>query len=265
MSEVLEGATTPEVAVEQSGLPSDVAENVSVKDGFTSVADEQFGENGRFRGRWNNPAEMADFIENLETKHSNMGREVADAKKAQVAEVETMANEAQTQQMQSDLVKSLVPEFIGNGMVVTDEMNQQLSEAGLTQDQIKIGAYELKEAQATNAGYVGGKENYDIIMDYHAKEMSDEQKVKFNHSIEDPNNSEALMVGLQTMYEKSLGAVESTDRVRGNVAPTNSVKPYENRADLFRDKTYADSTSSNKYDKARYKARLAITPSEVYL
>ena len=265
MAELGEVSTEPQVEVEQSGLPSDVAENTTARDGFTNVTDDQFGENGRFRGRWDNPAEMADFIENLETKHSNMGREVSDAKKAQVAEVETMANEAKTAQMQSDLVHNMLPEFLSNGMVVTDDMNQQLLDAGLSQDKIKIGAYELKEAQATNAGYVGGKENYDIIMDYHTANMSDEQKIQFNHSIENPANSEALMVGLQTMYEKSLGSVESTDRVRGNVTPSNSVKPYEDRASLFRDKAYADSNRANANDKKRYKARLAITPSEVYL
>jgi DNA integrity scanning protein DisA with diadenylate cyclase activity len=159
----------------------------------------------------------------------------------------------------------MVPDYLANGMVITQEMQEALTEVGMTEQEIKLGAYELKEGLDKNASYVGGKENYDIIMDYHKVNMSDDQKRAFNHSIQDANNSEALMVGLQTMYERDSGNVDSTpvDRVRGNPAPA-TIQRYGNKAELLRDKKFADSRKASAADKAKYRARLAITPEDIW-
>jgi len=103
-------------------------------------------------------------------------------------------------------------------------------------------------------------------MNYHAENMDDAQKKSFNHSIQDPSNSEALMVGLQAMYERSLGVEKpQTDRVRGDVAQNNAIKPYETKADLMRDKSFADSKMASASDKARFRARLRLTNDNVWI
>lgn len=263
MNEETGGEPTPQGGGETSGLPSEQPSE-DTPSGF-EVNPEDL-KDGMFQGRWSNPQEMADYIKNIEDKHTALTREVSDASKQTDAEIAATAAEAQKQELKDTTVKELLPEFLNNGMVVTDEMKAKLLETGLTEQDIKLGAYEMKDAVDKNANYVGGKENYDIIMDYHAQNMSEEEKVAFNHSIQDPKNSEALMVGLQTIYERNIGKdTTPQDRVRGNPVQNNAIKPYETKADLLIDKRYADSRAASSADKARFRARLKATPENVWL
>ena len=248
-----------EQVVEQSNLPSDVDNQT------TFSFDEADIKDGKFGGRWSSPQEMSDYIKSMEDKHSALNRDIADRAKADDADIESMSNESKAEQLKQETIESLIPEYIENGMVVTPEMQAKLVESGMTAEQIELGAYKLKAALDKNASYVGGKENYDIIMNYHKDTMSDEQKIAFNHSIQDPKNSEALMIGLQTMYEKASGDVDTAvpDRVRGNPAPA-TLQGYGNKADLLRDKKYADSRNASSTDKERYRARLALTQDNIW-
>ncbi len=248
--------------VEPSGLPSDVENQVSARDSFTAVEDADF-DKGLYNGRWNTPKEMSDYIKNMEDKYSNLSREVSDKGKAEVAEIETQANDIKTEQVKKDTLNKLTQQFMDNGMVMTPEMEAEAIEVGYSNDSIKVSVYEAKEAVAKNAGYVGGQENYDIIMSYHRENMSDLEKQSFRHSAEDPNNSQALMMGLKAMYEEN-NAIESTDRVRGDINPTATISGYGSKAELFKDKRFADSKSASSGDKARFKARLNATPEDIW-
>lgn len=256
-----DGGGEPPVT-EPSGLPSDNPEgSISFEIKPEDLTD------GKFQGKWSSPQEMQDHIKTMEDKYATLSRDVSDKSKAQEADIQATADELKTQQAQNTVVQELLPTFLENGMVVTDEMTTKLKEVGLSEDKIKIGAYEFKEALDKNVGHVGGKENYDIIMAYHAENMSDDDKRAFNHSIQNPKNSEALMIGLQTMYEKSLtnGSQEqSTDRFRGDVTSSQSIKPYNSKRELLQDKAYADSRVASSADKAKYKQRLALTPENVW-
>jgi len=256
------GGDLPTGSEQVSGLPSEQPEAGT---GF-EVKPEDLTD-GRFQGKWDNPQQMADYIKTIEDKHSALNRQVADDGKKSDAELEQLSKDAQTSQLKTNTIKDILPDFLKNGMVVTPEMEEALKEVGLTDQDIKLGAYEFKEALDKNASYVGGQENYEIIMSHHAENMTDEQKVQFNHSIQDPNNSEALMVGLQVMYEKSIGAAADEtpqDRIRGNQVPTNSIKPYENKGELLKDKRYADSNRATSADKTKFRQRLAATPDNIW-
>jgi len=149
----------PEVQTEEpTQLPSEVDSVPTFEINSDDVV------NGKFQDKWSSPQEMADHIKNIEDKYANLSRDVSDKTKQTDAEIQTTADDIKIQQLQSDTVKDMIPEFLEAGMVVTDEMKAKLVEAGLSEDKIKIGAYEFKEALDKNAAYVGGKENYDIIM-----------------------------------------------------------------------------------------------------
>ena len=256
------GEPSAEPQGEPTNLPSDEPQAVS----FEIKPDDL--QDGKFQGKWGSPVEMAEHIKNIEDKYANLKRDVTNGEKQTDAEIAEIAKQTKVQQTQQSTIQDLAPQFIENGMQLSDEMMETLKETGLTETEIKLGAYELKESLDKNANYVGGKENYDIIMDYHAKTMNDEQKRQFNHSIQDPNNSEALMLGLQAMYEKNStedGQEVSQGRVRGNSpANTNAIKPYESKRELLRDKSYADSRNASQADKAKFRARLNATPDEVW-
>lgn len=248
------------VADDTTNLPSDPKPTV-----FEVNADDL--QDGKFQGKWDNPQQMADYIKSIEDKHANLTRDIANGNKETDAEIAATASDIQKQQLQEDTIRELAPAFIEGGMVITDEIKAALIETGLTEMEIKVGAYELKESLDKNASYVGGKENYDIIMNHHAETMTPEQKAQFNHSIQDVNNSEALMIGLQVMYEKSLGESTSettVDRVRGNVVSNKSIEGYASKQELLKDKKYADSRNASASDKAKFRQRLGLTPDNVW-
>ena len=269
------GVTPPaeggEPAAAPSSLPSDIAAGDVNLDGFQITDDlkEKF-KDGKLNGRFSNINEVLDTLKNIEDKYSDLNRTLTDKEKADLANVQQTADEVATQQKQQALIEKFAPEFSKNGMVVTPEMATELAEAGLTEEQVKLGAYEFKEALTKNHNYVGGEENYNIIMEHHSANLTTEQKIQFNHSIQNPNNSEALMVGLQAMYERDMangGNKEAPkDRFRGDVIPTPSIVGYESKQELFKDKKYIDSPVGKK-DKgavAKYRARLNATDPKVY-
>lgn len=256
---VAEVAPVAEIVTEPSGLPSDV-------DSQTSFSfDEADIKDGKFDGRWSNPKEMSDYIKSMEDKHSALNREIADRAKADDIDIENVSVEVRAEQAKTDTLNSIVPDYLANGMVITDEMTAALAEAGVTEETMKLNAYERKDSIDKHSAIVGGQENYDIIMDYHAETMTPEDKAAFNRNVQDPRNSKALLVGLQVLYERASGDVDSTpaDRVRGNPTPT-TIQGYENKADLLRDKKFADSRKASEADKTKYRARLSITPENVW-
>ena len=241
--------------VEPSGLPSDV-EAKAVEDKAAMELPE----------RWASVQEMSDHIKNMEDKYSNLNRDLTDKEKKQQAELEATVSTIEKEAEQTQLVESLIPEFLGNGMVVTDDMKSKMLEAGLSEDKIKLGAYEFKESLEKHQNYVGGKENYDIIMAWGKENLSDDDKASFNTDIRS-SKSELTMLGLQVKYERSLGESESkpVDRIRGDTTVRSS-HGYETKQEIYRDKAYIDSPAGRKDAGAiaRFKNKMALTDKTVY-
>jgi len=244
----------------QSGLPSDVDTQVSALEKFSNLEEGDF-EKGLFKGRWNNPAEMADYIKNMEDKYSNLNRDIKDKEKLSDEQIQSQADEVKTVQLKEQTILDIAPQFIENGMQLTDDMKAKLIETGLTETEIKLGAYEYKERFEKAYNTVGGKEEYDSMMKWANDGLSDEEKLDFNRGLESVHSNFAIE-GLHNRYKNDNKV--SQDRVRGDIAPTPSTTGYSTKAELFRDKTFADSNRASANDKAKYKARLVATDPKVY-
>ena len=261
------GTPPADAGTPPSGLPSDIQNQTTVRDTFTTIGDEAFsGDKGLFKGRWNSPDEMADYIQNLETKHTNLGREVTDNAKKETADVTKAAETARLEVAKSDTIRELAPAFMANNMELNDDMLAKLKEVGLDERDVKLGAYEIRERVDGYAKVVGGKENYDAMMAWAVDGLDDNGKRDFNNGL-NSTNSELVIEGLNARYHQALNnpdASKRPDRIRGNPAPHTSVKPYATRAELFADKKFADSNRSSTNDKKRYHERLAVTPDSVW-
>ena len=261
-----DGGTSIDPTVVDSGLPSDAPITASGKDTFIQVADEDFNDKGLFRGRWNNPQEMADYIKNLEDKHADTVRTQKNATTKTEAEIAETADAIKLDEARQAKLMELAPKFVDNGMQLTPEMEAELTELGLTESQVKLGAYEYRDR--FNAAYdvVGGKEEYDAMMTWAVDGLSDADKAGFNKDLASAKASSLAMEGLHARYLKAgNGEAPAETRLRGQPAPQSAVRAYTTRAELFADKAFADSNRANSNDKAKYRARLAATPESVYL
>ena len=257
-------ATIP--PVEESKLPSDVSSKVEFG-GLSEELQARVNEEGLLDGKYKNVDEVLNALKEIKDKHANLSRELTDAEKANLEEVNKTAEEVQLTQKRDATIEQLIPEFLKNGMVVTPEMEAQLLETGVTKAEIELGAYKMKETLAIHQGYVGGEENYNAIMSYHAENMTQEEKILFNKSINSGEHSEALIVGLQALYERNMGqgGESAPSRIRGD-ASVAGVKPYGSRQELFADKRYVDSAAGKRDAGAqqRYRSKLAVTPENIW-
>jgi hypothetical protein len=268
-----EPTNTPQANTEPpSSLPSDNTPQPSDinLDDFIGTADDlkAMFKDGKLNGRFANMGELLDTLKNIDDKHANTVREMKEAEKLQTTEVQQTQEQLLAQQTRMNTINEIVPQFLENGMQLTDEMMTKLTEVGLTESEIKLGAYEMKDTLDSHHKIMGGKEHYDIVMEFHAQNMTPEQKIAFNSDIQSGKHSEALILGLQTLYEKNVGQTQpddTGDRFRGNPA-TDTVKGYESKAELFKDKKYIDSPAGKRDPAAvaKYRAKLAITNPKVY-
>lgn len=257
---VAETATTDNQPVESaepaSGLPSDVE---------AREADSQQQE---LPDGWKSVDEMAAFIKEMKDKYANLSREVKNKEKATEADIEAVQAEAHKEQLQKDTINTIVPEFVNNGMNLTEDMISRLEETGITRDQIELGAYKYKEARQRNASYVGGEENFVSIMEYTKTAMNEQEHQSLAAIVEEFTqkglSTQPLMLGLKAMYEQGMKSAGNVDRIRGE-ASVGGVKPYESKQELFRDRAYIQGAGRNDSGAiSKYRQRLAVTPDTVW-
>ena len=144
-----------------SGLPSDTPPPANL-DGF-QLSDEFIAENfkdGKLKGRFESIEDVLTKLKEAEDFKANTIREQKNAEqKPNDAEAQ-----AQAQAKQQEAIAELMPQFIENGMELTDEMLQKAEEVGLDVRDVKLAAMEARERQTKAYDLVGGKENYDNML-----------------------------------------------------------------------------------------------------
>lgn len=241
-----------------SGLPSDAAnapiENIPAPEG------QKFG------GKFESTDAMLQHIKDLEDKHADARRELANKNKEIPAAEEAATADAQKVQAQADLVQNdLMPEFMANGMTITPEMEAKAKEVGIDPRDLKLGAYELKDRLNNSFEITGGQENYTAMIEWGKANLNDAQKAAFDRDLNSPMGSYAVK-GLWSDFQAAGGAFTTPngDRLRGNASP-QGLQPYADRRELYKDKDYVESAAGRRDPAAlkRYRDRLRITPNEV--
>ncbi len=265
MAEPIAEPTTVEPIVEpQSGLPStqpsdNQFDGFAVNDDFKSKF-----KNGKLNGRFGSIDEVL-----LKLK------EAEDYKSATISEQKkSVTNQQQaqeTQQVQDAKITELMPSFLENGMILTQDMENTLTE-GLTGTEKELAIYKFRDgarniADRTNSAYgvVGGKENYIQMQEWARNNLSAEHQRIFTNDVNGSN--EASLIAVEWLNDKYQQAVKDglpVTRIEGQ--PHHSgITPYKDRRELFKDKKYIDSNRGRRDAGAikEYKARLAITSNEV--
>ncbi len=213
---------------------------------------EKSMKDGLIAGKFKTVDDMLASYQELEAKYANARRELTKEPEGETPE--------QIAAKQQEAVNAILPKFIENGMQLNDEMIDMAKEVGIDERDVKIKAYEVREAAQKAYSVVGGKENYDAMLQWGAENLSPEQKQEFDRGLAS-GMSEYAIKGLWAEYQKGKG---DADRMRGNPAPA-SEKGYRTRQELFKDKSAAED-AMRRGDKTlwnRYQAKLALTPKEV--
>jgi hypothetical protein len=239
-------------------LPSDQTPPIDTS-AFTEGLDTLV-KDGMIGGKFKTVADMMNSYQELEGKYANARRELSDEPTPNVEQQEQQKQQ-ELAVKQQETINAILPKFIENGLQLTDEILTQAKEAGLDERDVKLKAYEIREATQKAYSTVGGKENYDQMLAWGAENLPPAQQAEFDKGLTS-DMSEYAIKGLYTEFEKAKS--DGSFRVSGTPAP-QSAKGYSDRRVLFRDKIAAEQAKrqGNNTLWNQYQAKLALTSNEV--
>lgn len=255
--------TPPADGGKPSGLPSDKASAVTLNFELTDTVKEKYvTTDGKLLGKYDNLEQLAEAHKHLQDKHAQYVDDVKKQTSEITSEVETDVQNAK----KMETIKTLIPKFLEANLELTPEIEEALTQDGLDIRDIKLGAIELRDKIRSAHETVGGKENYESMMAWASTALSDTEKSAFDQDVMSVNSRFAIK-GLYNEFQEANkdGEQPESGRIVGN-STVKGVRPYESQTEILVDKRYLN-TAAGKRDaaaKAKYTARLAITPEEVW-
>jgi hypothetical protein len=246
-----------------SNLPSTIDNQPTLNFEITDDVRSKFiTSDGKLLGKYETLEQLAEGHKNLQDKHAQYVEDVKNNDKNLNVNIEAQQIEAK----KTEVVTSVLPEFLANGMELTPEIEAKLVEADIDIRDVKLGAIDLRDKINAAHESVGGKESYDAMMSWATEKLNDADKAAFDKDIMGSNSRFAIK-GLYSEYEAAQadGSYVAPARLNGDNT-VKTVQPYTDRQSLLKDKKYVDSPAGKRDIGAQkaYRARLAITETEVW-
>jgi len=257
MSEEIQTENT-EAPTENTNLPSDVEEKANQPD----IDWQSIAESDSYLQQFKSLEDMKEKYKELHSQYSSTVQKQKEEGRKQEQQKQEQQSQQQLQQEQQETINELLPKFLENNMQLDEEMEQQLTEKGLDIRDVKLGALELKERVQKAHDVVGGKEEYEAMIEWGRNGgMSEQQMRAFDKDVVG-EFSEYAIKGLHAEYKQATASQNPQDRLRGNATPVG-VKPYNSQKEILRDRMHINSGRASAEDKAKHQARLNVTPNEV--
>lgn len=265
MSEQVENANQEapvDAGVEDAGnLPSAVEEQVNALDKFK--IDEEFAasnfKNGKLYGRFDSLEDVLNTLKAVETKHSNVMRDIKNQENVTPPEPEVSLEQV----AQPVVSKFIENDFNYEGM---DAEIQEIAEAsGKSVAEIKLHAIEIKEKISEAYETVGGKEEYVAMQEWANENLSEADQKAYTKELGTPMSKFAIK-GLHAEYKNATASQEPTTptRIEGDGNGKTGARPYGSMAEIARDRAYISGKGKNDAGaKAMYQRRMSLTPDSV--
>lgn len=266
MDEVVQTTeTVAEEVLDGGNLPSALEENKTSLDGFK--IDEEFiaknFKNGKLNGRFESIDSVLTALHDMETKYSNVMRDIKGGK-YEAVDTEAVTKQ-QSQQKYMEVVQSILPEFIEKGMVVTPEMEAKAVEAGIDVRDLKLDAIEYKERVLKAYDIVGGEAEYKAMIQWGKDNLTEAQQRDFDLALNGSMSNYAIK-GLYAEYRANANNEldVKADRVRGESSNSSSVRPYTTQQEMFKDRAYINGAGRNDDAAiALHRKRMALTDDKI--
>ena len=198
--------------------------------------------------------ELQAELEELRKKNESaedIAKRLKDEKSQAKREEVNQTKEQEIAQARQSFIDSNIETFIENGMTATHEQLEEAAKYGITPEQIELTAYKAKENIAKIYGIVGGKDEYNTMMDTMAEHLTEEQKAEYTKAITNPNLSEYAVKGLLSDYNKIKNNGNIDNRITPNATTTGKSSAYGSEQEYFNDMRAMRALPSNK-QKAYY-------------
>lgn len=245
-------------------LPSALEENTANLGKF-SLDDEFVAKNfknGKLYGRFDSLEAVLNTLQSVETKYSNVMRDIKSGEPTQqqsepvVAEVPIF-----------EVAKPVIDKFIANDFSyegLDAEINELAQQTGKSHAEIKLAALEIKEQITKAYSVVGGREEYNAMLDWAKSTMDDSKKADFDKSL-NTGLGEFAIKGLYAEYKASNGIASQPQRIQGDSSGNVGLRGYGSLQEIAKDKAYLESRQGRSDTAAQqmYQRRMNLTPDAV--
>jgi len=239
----------------------------SAKPNFEEYLQANTSENGKLFGRFDDVTAALDHFREQEIKHTNNMREIKESQKQLTQQQEEEQANAQAEAERISKINELVPKMLENNMQVTPEMMSVMEESGLSQAEVELGAYKVREI--TNMAYqiYGGRENFEQVKSWAEENLDDATKQAFDMNLADMVKGNTgvgvlAMEGLLARYNKANQGEEPKqyNRVEGSQVPRQTNVGYKSQSEMIKDRRAAE---KNPTLMKAYMNKLSKTPDSV--
>lgn len=218
--------------------------------------------NGKLYGRFDSLEAVLNTLHSVETKYSNVMRDIKSSE----------GQQAETQQVQEpvsiiEVAQPAITKFIENDFNfegLDNDITDIAQKAGVTVAEIKLAALEMKEQISKAYDIVGGKSEYQAMIEWGKTNLNEAQRKDFDKALSS-GMGEFAIKGLYQEFKASNPQQQSYRRIEGDSSGNVGVRPYATFQELAKDREYLN-TPQGRSDKAAREAharRLALTPQNV--
>lgn len=221
--------------------------------------------NGKLYGRFDSLEAVLNTLHSVETKYSNVMRDLKSSDGQQ-------AEGQQAQQTQEpvnviEVAQPAIAKFIGNDFNfegLDNDINDIAQKAGISVAEVKLAALEMKEQISKAYDIVGGKSEYQAMIEWGKTNLSEAQRKDFDKAL-NSGMGEFAIKGLYQDFKASNPQQQQYRRIEGEGGGNVGARPYATFQELVKDREYLN-TPQGRSDKAAREAharRLSLTPPNV--
>lgn len=250
--------TEVQAQAEEPLLPSEMEPEITLDD----FLKDNTSENGKLYGRFDNPIEALKFFREQEVKHTNTMREIKEGQK----EAEQIGSEMEAVKEKMSKLSELSMEVAKMDMNISDEIKAQMQELDISEQEIKLGAYEARDTINRIYGYAGGEEAYTSLMDWGSTQYDETQTAKISEAIRNnlvPDEIKELAI-LGLKYKQGGNQPnqqeETYQRIEGTHKNTSDNGGYRSFEELIKDRK---ESQKNPALRAKYQSKLMKTDEAI--
>lgn len=221
---------------------------------------------GKLYGRFDSLEAVLNTLHSVETKYSNVMREIKSS------DGQTQSTETKTTQTEEvsvlEVAQPAINKFMQNDFSF-DGLDADIAniaeQSGVSVAEIKLAALEMKENVIKAYDIVGGKDEYNAMIEWGKTNLSEAKRIDFDKALTSGFGEYAIK-GLYQDFKAAEGnSTQPYKRIEGDSGGNVGVRPYASFQELVRDREYLQ-TPSGKADKGARDAharRLSLTPDSV--
>jgi hypothetical protein len=259
-TEVVDQVEVEVAEVEDSGnLPSAKEETKTSLDKFaiSQELQEKHFKDGKLYGRFDSMEAVLNTLKDVETKYSNVMREIKSP-----AQTEDVPQVVSVQEAAAPIMEKFkANDFDYTGM--DEEIAEVAEKSGKSVAEIKLMAIEMKENVTKAYAQVGGKEEYVAMQQWAIENLNEADKIAFGRDL-DSGMSKFAIKGLYQEYRNATDDGSTRQRIQGSSANSGSVRGYNSFNEMARDRAYVHGKGKNDANAvAAHNKRMSLTADNI--